>query len=110
MYVACGHRRLSHMCVCVHVWARVFAHGRTPAVLVVRQARPLCLSLCLYILDQRKRPDGLMDGMRTAWACVCLSARCIVSNPQKTYEDALATIAEMGTVVDKLYTRAKRLN
>lgn len=29
---------------------------------------------------------------------------------QKTYEDALATIKEMGGVVDKLYSRAGKLN
>jgi hypothetical protein len=29
---------------------------------------------------------------------------------QKTYEDALSTVKEMGSVLDKLYTRANKLN
>jgi hypothetical protein len=29
---------------------------------------------------------------------------------QQTYDDALSTIKEMGSVVDKLYARGKKLN
>jgi hypothetical protein len=64
----------------------------------------------------------LMLGRLSATNCRCidshfwLSVRLSVSfishrvSAQKTYEDALATIKEMGSVVDKLYSRASKLN